>query len=111
MITTHPVHREDDGELLGFLKPVGDHWQPLTVFGYPLAEPADHGDSTAVLERAGLSYLAERWSVYWPSDDAWYACQLLEVAPGRVTVSNADFGSPEFGTTVTLDGPDRLRLG
>ena len=31
-MTTIEVRREEDGELLGRLRAVGPHWEPLTVF-------------------------------------------------------------------------------
>ncbi|SFA80246.1 hypothetical protein SAMN05216266_101522 [Amycolatopsis marina] len=107
------VYRDEDGELLGYLRPAGEGWQPLTVFGYPLADPADEADSRAELEARGLACLADRWSVYLPEDEDWFACQIRETGPDWVRVSIADFGSPDFGAMLTLHspGPDRLRLG
>ena len=53
-------HRDEDGELLGYLRPVAELFEPVTVFGHPLAEASDEYDAAAVLDAVGLSYLAER---------------------------------------------------
>jgi hypothetical protein len=110
---TRTVYRDEDGELLGYLRPADDGWQPVTVFGYPLAGPADEADGVAELEARGLACLADRWSVYSLADDSWYACQVMETGPDWVRVSIRDFGSPDFGAALTMHspGPDRLRLG
>ncbi len=53
--------REDDGELVGFLAPTGDGFTAMTVFGSPLADPAERVEAERVLDTSGLSYLADRW--------------------------------------------------
>jgi len=55
--------RGHDDELLGFLVPGGGWFTPVTVFGYPIAEPTDRQNAEGSLDRLGLSYLAERWSL------------------------------------------------
>ncbi|WP_216212113.1 hypothetical protein [Amycolatopsis aidingensis] len=107
-----PVYREDD-ELVGYLRPAGAGWQPLTVFGYPLGEPVPAEDAIAELKARGLACLADRWSVYWPSDGCWYSCRIAETGPGWVRVAVHDYGAPDFGATATFEHPgrDRLRPG
>jgi len=87
-----PHHRDEDGELLGYLRPAGDSFEPMTVFGYPLAEPADEYDAAAVLDAVGLSYLAERWLLTVPERTEPIAVQVVEVDPDNVRVKNVDPG-------------------
>lgn len=46
-----------------FLIPDGERFVPVTVFGYPIAGPAEREDAEEELNRVGLSYLAERWDL------------------------------------------------
>ena len=47
-----------------FLVPDAQHFTPVTVFGYPIAEPTKREDAEETLNRLGLSYLAERWTLH-----------------------------------------------
>jgi hypothetical protein len=83
-------HRDEDGELLGYLRPVDGRFEPVTVFGYPLADAGDEDDATAVLDLIGLSYLAERWLLTLPDRAEPIAVQVVEVDPDQVRVKIVD---------------------
>lgn len=88
-----PHHRQDDGELLGYLVPTGvGRCVPVTPFGHPLgpAQPSD--DAARLLDESGLSYLADRWYLRVDGRDDPIAVRIAEVAPDRMTVRNADYG-------------------
>src|SRR6185312_4764050 len=83
--------RDEDGELLGFLRPgdaSGDasggapgQFVPVTVFGYPLGPAGDEDDAQRVLEAVGLSYLADRWSLALDGRPDPIAVQIVEASP------------------------------
>jgi hypothetical protein len=97
-------HREDGGELLGYLRPVDGGFEPVTVFGHPLGEAGDEYDAAAVLDAIGLSYLAERWLLTVPGRDEPIAVQLVEADPDHVRVKNVDPGY-DGGAFFTLPVP------
>jgi hypothetical protein len=107
--------RDEDGELLGYLRPVEDasgRFVPVTVFGFALGGPGDAYDAQQVLEAVGLSYLADRWSLTLNGRSAPISVQIVEASPQRVVVKSVDFGyEGDIGTTFRLDAPvgDSLR--
>lgn len=110
--TWHAVRRED-GELIGFVAPDGDGWQPLTVFGHPLSGVGDHEAAEERLHAVGMSYLAEKWELRDGQD--WISAQLVEASPSGVTVQLVDFfeHADRYGERTHLRAPvgtDRLRL-
>ncbi|GAA3456434.1 hypothetical protein [Dactylosporangium matsuzakiense] len=111
------ARRDEDGELLGFLRPADDapgRFVPVTVFGYALGEAGDEDDGRQVLEAVGLSYLADRWSLALDDRPDPISVQIVEASPEQVVVKNVDFGyEGNIGTTFRLDTPvgTRLRRG
>lgn len=105
--------REEDGELVGYLRPEGDLVVPVTVFGYPLAEPSPEEEAAEHLDRYGLTYLADRWTL--DTDDGPASMQIVEAAPDRLRLKSIDFGDAPlpYGTVVVLDVPvdGQLRRG
>jgi hypothetical protein len=104
-------HRDEDAELLGYLRPVDDRFEPVTVFGHPLAEPSGEYDASAVLDAVGLSYLADRWWLSLPDRTEPIAVQVVEADPDTVRVKNIDPGyEGDVRQHFTLPVPtDRLR--
>ena len=102
-----PVHRPEDGELVGHLTAAAgrDGWVAHAVPGTPLRTLPTRADAVAFLRSRGLALLAERWE-YHPADGgepctAW----LVEARPGTVVVR---FGYDP--ASVTLTGADLARL-
>ena len=89
MTTTITVRRDDDGEVLGYLRPVGENWQPMTVFHAELAEPTSREDAEDVLRRDGLSSLSDVWWVERGPDD-WQEARIQEARPDRLRIRWAD---------------------
>lgn len=92
-MTTTPVHRPEDGELVGRVsaerRDDGDVWVARTLFGTELAVFADREAATAFLRARGLALLAGRW--WWASpEEGWVPVVLVEARPDAVTVR------PEF---------------
>lgn len=93
-----PCRRPADGELVGYLVPVGDDYRPVNLVGYPLAEPSAEVPARAVLETRGLASLDDAW--LWSAPDREVEVRLLEVSVDRVVVVETPYGMP---------GPDNPR--
>lgn len=106
------VHRAD-GELVGRLRPDGDHlWQPCTVFGTPIGPVTSRQDAEELLRSVGMRYLAERWTL--THDDDSISVQIVEARPTSVTIRFVDYAHPDlYGQLRVLPTPvgDVLRLG
>jgi hypothetical protein len=101
-----PHRRDEDGELLGYLRPIDDRFEPVTLFGHPLAEAADEHEAAAVLDAVGLSYLADRWLLTLPDRAEPIAVQVVEADPDNVRVKNVDFSyEGDTGELFTLPAP------
>lgn len=88
-MTTIEVRREEDGELLGHLRPADAGWEPLTVFHAALAEPAGWEEAEDVVRRDGLSCLGDPWWVE-AEPGRWTEARIQEAYPDRVRVRWAD---------------------
>lgn len=106
-----PYHREDDGELLGYLVPDGELFVPVTVFRYELGDAADEYDASQVLENIGLSYLADTWVLSIADRDEPINVQIVEASPEVLKVKSVDYGwEQDWGTIIELPVPDPGRL-
>lgn len=115
MIPAHwPAHhRDEDGEVLGYLEPVGEgRYRPVTPFGRPLDGPGDEDSARAVLDARGLAYLADPWLLSVPGREEPVRVQIVEVSPERVRVANIDLGYEEadLGRVFVLEVPEAERL-
>jgi len=105
-----PFHRDEDGELVGYLATDEAGTTPLTLFGFPLGAPTDEASAAEVLQRRGLAVLADPWWLEEP--DGGFRVQILSADPTTVTVARADYGFvPPDTERVRLPVPtgDRLR--
>lgn len=111
-------HRRDDGELLGWIHPEGDHWVAVDVLGRPASAPTEWLDAEAALEQHGIAWLAEPWMLEGEGDRA-LRVRILEVTPdedgvpGRIVVKVDDFGDMTRPATAQFvlgwPIPERLR--
>lgn len=84
-------HRRDDGELVGWIRPVGELWAPVGLFGHDVGEPQEWLDAEAVLEDLGIAWLDETWIL--ETDAGAVRVRVVEVTPVRVAVKIDDFGA------------------
>lgn len=114
MIPDHwlPHHRDEDGELIGYLRPEEDRHVPVTLFGHSLAEALDEDEARSTLDSLGLSYLADHWWLTLPEREEPVRVQIVEVTPRHMRVANTDFGYEEadYGHVFVLDVPETGRL-
>ena len=97
------IRRDDDGALLGFIRPVGEAWEPVTVFGYPLGEPCSEEEAFDEVHRTGLEVLMRRWEFL--EDGEWYRCVILEAAAEEVRIQPNDHRYPHNVYALTLERP------
>jgi hypothetical protein len=101
-----PYERLSDGEVLGYLAPAGDDLvQPVSVFGYPLAQPGDRYDAEARLEGLGLSYLAEPWVLRHPERTEPVRVRILEARPDLLRLQVFFTEGIYSGERFTLEPP------
>lgn len=79
----YTIRRDEDDEILGHLVPVGDHWQPTTVFNAALADPTTLEQAEDIVRREGLSCLTDTWLVEMEPGQ-WREARLQEAKPDRV---------------------------
>lgn len=106
-----PLHRDEDGELLGYLVTEDADTVPLTLFGFPLAPPSDLDGAEAVLRGRGLAVLADPWWLAEP-DGTGFRVQILSATPDAVLVARAGFGFVSHDGErwrVAVPAGDRLR--
>nr|WP_042183050.1 hypothetical protein [Kibdelosporangium sp. MJ126-NF4]CEL15327.1 hypothetical protein [Kibdelosporangium sp. MJ126-NF4]CTQ95632.1 hypothetical protein [Kibdelosporangium sp. MJ126-NF4] len=84
----HTIRRDEDNELMGYVAPVGDHWQPITIFNAALGDPTTFDEAERTVRNIGLSSLMGRWQVDY--DGQWRDVWLQEVRPDSVRVYWAD---------------------
>jgi hypothetical protein len=108
--TWAPHRRADDGEVVGYLAPAegmtdSDLVVPMSLLGHPLGDPADEGEAADVLERTGLSMLADQWR--YSADGAEIRVRIVSVTPSHVVLKHEDFGdmSHDYGRSFTLALP------
>ncbi|GAA0924925.1 hypothetical protein [Pseudonocardia zijingensis] len=110
------VHRDGDGELLGFVEPAADGgWRALVVFGAELTTAPDRDTAIAEVRSGALPALAERW--WYRDGEEWVPAAIQEAGPGRVTAVVGDgslfagvIGNPDAAAPVTLTGADAAAL-
>ncbi|MFJ2552154.1 hypothetical protein [Microbacterium sp. NPDC087591] len=90
-------HRRDDGELLGWIHPVGELWAAVDVLGRPASPATEWLDAEAALDDRGIAWLADPWMLEGEAERP-LRVRILEVTPdddgvpGRIVVKVDDFG-------------------
>ena len=111
--TWSPVHRPDDGELIGYVEACDAGHRARTLFGSPVGEATTREDAEETLLGMGLRYLADKWLLAVDGQDEPVMVEIVEAAPDRVTVQSVEFGADgEYGRRYTLTAQDaatRLR--
>lgn len=85
-------HRREDGERLGWIRMVGEHFIAVDVLGREITPRVDWLQAEETLEERGLSFLAERWLFDSPARGAVYV-RIVEVSPRGIRVREDDFGA------------------
>ena len=100
-----PVHRPEDGELVGHLAVADDAgWTAHAVPGIALQDFPTREAAVAFLRERGLALLADRWT-YTPETGEPQVAWLVEARPGEVVVRFGYDPAP-----VPLAGAELARL-
>ena len=91
------VHRRDDGELVGWIRPDGDAWTAIDLLGREAVASVDWLDAEAALEERGIGYLADVWMLEREGGTP-LRVRMLEVTPARIVVKVDDYGDVSRAT-------------
>lgn len=83
--------RSDDGERLGWMKPVGEGFVAIDLLGRHRTEVVDWLSAEETLDELGLGYLADPHELRL-EDGSWLRVQIAEVSPAAIRVKKDDWG-------------------
>lgn len=108
-----PVHRNEDGELLGFIQEQKDLWLSLTIFGYVFDTAATAELAKEFVLKKGLSVLTGIWYYFDEKTDTWYPCLIKEASENQVIVvrsTEQGYLDPTINTIKVISNPDISKL-
>jgi hypothetical protein len=101
-----------DGELLGWMHPVGEGFVALDLLGRPRTEVVDWAAAEGMLDEVGIAYLAEPYELQIEPGH-WLRVRVTEVSASHITFKKEDWGdmnAPQLFYTRTFPlAPDQLR--
>ncbi|CAL4861029.1 hypothetical protein [Microbacterium sp. MM2322] len=104
--------RSDDGELLGWMKPVGEGFVVVDLLGRTRTDAVDWLTAEECLDALGLTYLADRYE-FRLNDGSWLKVRIAEVSPTGIRLQKDDWGSVSatelYYSTPFPVSPDTLR--
>lgn len=83
--------RADDGERVGWMKPVDDGFVAIDLLGRPRTDVVDWLQAEETLDEVGLAYLADPHELRL-DDGAWLRVRIAEVTPVAIRVKKDDWG-------------------
>ena len=87
-----PYSRAEDGERLGWIRPHGEEFIPVTALGHDLGGPTDWVGAEERLESQGLSWLAEPWT-YASAEHGEIRVRIVEVRTDAVRIKTEDYNA------------------
>lgn len=115
MIYTEKIahHREDDGELLGFLVSDSSGWQAQTVFGYTISRASSRAGAEAILNEQGQEFLKGVWQYLDKDDRDWHPCIIKKAYEHQVILNRTNVMGYQDADTfkrVILDDPSETNF-
>lgn len=115
-----PHRRSTDRELVGWVRPAGEEWVAVSLFGSEITGEVDWTEAEEALENTSLAWMAEVWMLE-RADKPALRVRIVEfspdrivdgaVEPGRIVVKTDDFGAIDAPTEqITLAWPPRGAL-
>lgn len=83
-------HRRADGEVVGYVRMVGDAFQPMDLFGRPISAAGDWLAAEETLDAQTISWIDQPWLL--EVDGAQVRVRVVELTPTRIRVKLDDFG-------------------
>jgi hypothetical protein len=112
MSDTWIEHRRGlDGELLGWMKPIGDGFVAIDLFGRERTGVVDWLAAEVTLDDLGIGYLADPYELRLDNGE-WLRVRLTEVSAQEIRVKKDDWGAvgaPQVFYTVPFPVPETLR--
>jgi hypothetical protein len=84
--------RSDDGELLGWMQPVGDGFVAIDLLGERRTDEVDWLTAEETLDTLGLAYLADPYELRL-DDGSWLRVRISEVSPTGIRAKKDDWGA------------------
>ena len=105
-----PVHRPSDDELVGYLVPDEDGFQPVSRVGHPMGAVMDEAAARSLLHQGGLIELNRRFWTDWPGE-GWTNVVIIETSPVEVRFRREWAEPAQLRETITIPNPvgDTLR--
>ncbi|MBT2534154.1 hypothetical protein J7E83_18900 [Arthrobacter sp. ISL-48] len=104
--------RADDGERVGWMKPIDEGFVAIDLWGRPRTEVVDWMLAEETLDELGLGYLADPHELRLGHDD-WLRVRIAEVSSVEIRVKKDDWGdmtAPQLYYTVPFPvDEDQLR--
>jgi hypothetical protein len=100
-----------DGELLGWMKPVGDGFVAIDLLGREKTDLVDWLDAEETLDELGIGYLADPYELRLDNGD-WLRVRMAEVSAREIRVKREDWGDinvPLVTYTLPFPAPETLR--
>jgi hypothetical protein len=104
-------HRRPDGELVGWVRPVGEDFVPVDRLGRDLSPATDWLGAERARDETGLGYLADLFELRL-DDGTWRRVRVVEVSLTLIRLKREDFGAiggPRVDYTLPFPAPDTLR--
>ncbi|KAA9107945.1 hypothetical protein [Microbacterium rhizomatis] len=83
--------RSYDGELVGWIQPVGEGFVAIDLLGRRRTAAVDWMLAEEALDELGLSYLADPHELRL-DDGSWLRVRIAEVSPNSIRVKKDDWG-------------------
>ena len=104
--------RADDGERVGWMKPVDEGFVVIDLLGRRRTGVVDWLSAEETLDQLGLGYLADPYEVRL-DNGSWLRVRIAEVSPAQIRVKKDDWGdmsAPQLYYTVSFPvNEDQLR--
>jgi hypothetical protein len=84
--------RSDDGELVGWMQPVGDGFVAFDLLGDRRTGEVDWSTAEETLDARGLAYLADPFELRL-DDGSWLRVRIAEVSPTGIRLKKDDWGA------------------
>lgn len=105
-----PIYRNEDSELVGYIKEAEDGWMALTIFNYPLSLGLSRDEATQFVREKGLAVLLEPWEYYDESLNNWLKCIMVEVSKDSVKIAKFDGIYPDYTNTQLIKNDPEKKL-
>ncbi|WP_430645244.1 hypothetical protein [Agromyces sp. GXS1127] len=102
-----------DGELLGWMEPVGEGFVAIDLLGRQRTPPLDWLAAEEALEALGIGYLGDPYELELESGE-WLRVRIIEASPRGIRVKKDDWGAVGVGAprrffALEFPAPARLR--